>query len=183
MMKDLEDLFNYTKNFIAAMEMMPEDVQIYTEVEITKIKELYTETMDWKNETAKAEAALKPYEDPVLRPDELKQKIIALNREFQYLVNKAKTAKPKKPKKAKDEKKANDTTTIPPVDKTETPEEEDSTTTDEPSDDVAPPPTPEETTEETTQDDATEAPEAQESAPPKSEGETEHHDEENHEEL
>ena len=121
LMKDIEELFNYTSTFIKAMEILPEDTQIYTEVEITKIKELYAETVEWKNTTAKAEAALKPYEDPVLKPDELKQKIVGLNREVQYLLNKAKTAKPKKPKtdKKKSEKKANDTTTIPPVDKTE----------------------------------------------------------------
>jgi len=67
LMKDIEELFNYTSTFIKAMEILPEDAQIYTEVEITKIKELYAETVEWKNTTAKAEAALKPYEDPVLK--------------------------------------------------------------------------------------------------------------------
>jgi len=36
---------------------------------------------EWKNETVKQESALKPYEDPVLKPDDIKRKIYDLNRE------------------------------------------------------------------------------------------------------
>ena len=35
----------------------------------------------WKNETMKQELALKRYEDPILKPDELRNKIVDLNRE------------------------------------------------------------------------------------------------------
>lgn len=162
---------------------------------MTKILELYTATVEWKNTTVKAESALKPYEDPVLKPDELKQKIVALNREVQYLLNKAKTAKPKKPKtdKKKTEKKANDTTTIPPVDKTEKSGEADATQ--EPSDEEVPPPPPptedeasttEKKTPDSEDDSATEAPEVQEPAPDTDADDSKQDtrpDEENHQEL
>merc|ERR550534_2335372 len=113
---------------------------------------------------------LKPFQDPVLRPDELKAKITALNREVQYLLNKAKTAK-RKPKadKEKDEKKANDTTTIPPVDKTESDEtvtkEGEETAEEAPPTADEVPPTEEETPSSEEATETTESPQAQEAAP------------------
>uniref|UniRef100_H2YJQ2 Hypoxia up-regulated protein 1 n=1 Tax=Ciona savignyi TaxID=51511 RepID=H2YJQ2_CIOSA len=98
LMEDLESSFNYSSHFLQAVLALPEEAQIYTPVEITTLGDLIKTSVDWKNETVKAEAALKPYEDPVLKPDDIKQKLMDLNREMQYLINKAKTAKPKKPK-------------------------------------------------------------------------------------
>lgn len=52
----------------------------------------------WKNETLAEQSKLSPTEKPVLLTKDIDLKIAALDREVQYLLNKAKFAKPK-PKK------------------------------------------------------------------------------------
>lgn len=54
----------------------------------------------WKNETLAEQNKLSPTEKPVLLSKDVELKIAALDREVQYLLNKAKFAKPK-PKKEK----------------------------------------------------------------------------------
>lgn len=114
MLVDLEGMFNYTLHFIQAIKSLKEEDQIYTEVEIKTLTETLESTVDWKNATVKEESELKPFQDPVLKPADLKVKMAALNREVQYLINKAKTAKPKSKKteeSEKDSKKEETTTT------------------------------------------------------------------------
>ncbi|XP_078492250.1 hypoxia up-regulated protein 1-like [Ciona intestinalis] len=106
LIEDLESSFNYSMHFLQAVLGLPEEAQIYTPVEIKTLTDLLSETITWKNETVKAESKLQPNEDPVLKPDDVRQKMFELNREMQYLINKAKTAKPKKPKS---ESKKNET--------------------------------------------------------------------------
>ncbi|XP_076817134.1 hypoxia up-regulated protein 1-like isoform X1 [Clavelina lepadiformis] len=107
LLQDMEGLFNYSLHFLSAVKMLPEDTQIYTPVEIETLTDLLNSTISWKNETMKEEEKLKPYDDPVLKPEDLRSKMIDLNREIQYLINKAKTAKPK----TSEGKKKNETTT------------------------------------------------------------------------
>lgn len=54
----------------------------------------------WKNETLAEQNKLSPAEKPILLSKDIELKIAALDREVQYLLNKAKFAKPK-PKKEK----------------------------------------------------------------------------------
>lgn len=54
----------------------------------------------WKNETLAEQNKLTPTEKPVLLSKDIELKIAALDREVQYLLNKAKFAKPK-PKREK----------------------------------------------------------------------------------
>merc|ERR1712096_258937 len=95
---DLEVVFNYTSHFLKAVALVPEDENIYTEVEIKTLVDALNATVTWKNETVLAESLLKPYEDPVLIPKDIKMKMDSLNREVGYLYNKARNAKPKKKK-------------------------------------------------------------------------------------
>merc|ERR1739838_417305 len=103
--KDMESLFNHTSVFLKAVKALSEDDQLYTEVEIKTLADKYEEVVTWKNATVKEEAGLKPFQDPVLLPADIKAKITSLNREVSYLLNKAKTAKPKSKKSDKEEKK------------------------------------------------------------------------------
>merc|ERR1712096_437803 len=105
---DLEVVFNYTSHFLKAVALVPEDENIYTEVEIKTLVDALNATVTWKNETVLAESLLKPYEDPVLTPKDIKMKMDSLNREVGYLYNKARNAKPKK--KKTEEKKESDKT-------------------------------------------------------------------------
>merc|ERR1719457_193890 len=100
---DLETVYNYTSHFLKAIAAVPENENIYTEVEIKTLVDTLNSTVQWKNETVKAESELKPYEDPLLKPADIKQKMDSLNREVGYLYNKAKNAKPKKKKTEKKE--------------------------------------------------------------------------------
>lgn len=107
LLKDMETIFNYSFHFLAAIDALAPDDQIYTEVEVKLLITTLNDTINWKNETVKKQESLQPYEDNILKPDDVKYKIGSLNREVQYLLNKARTTKPKK----KTEKKTNGTKT------------------------------------------------------------------------
>ncbi|XP_054251566.1 hypoxia up-regulated protein 1 [Indicator indicator] len=94
----LESLLNHSTIFLKGARMIPESDQIFTEVELSTLEKVINETMIWKNETLDEQNKLSPTEKPVLLSKDVELKIAALDREVQYLLNKAKFAKPK-PKK------------------------------------------------------------------------------------
>ncbi|NXT54626.1 HYOU1 protein, partial [Pluvianellus socialis] len=96
----LESLLNHSTIFLKGARMIPESDQIFTEVELSTLEKAINETMIWKNETLAEQNKLSPTEKPVLLSKDIELKIAALDREVQYLLNKAKFAKPK-PKKEK----------------------------------------------------------------------------------
>lgn len=78
----------------------------------------------WKNETLAEQSKLAPTEKPILLSKDVELKIAALDREVQYLLNKAKFAKPRpkkentttKPDSGKNATAASETeSTIPPT--------------------------------------------------------------------
>ncbi|XP_054032035.1 hypoxia up-regulated protein 1 isoform X2 [Dryobates pubescens] len=96
----LESLLNHSTIFLKGARMIPESDQIFTEVELSTLEKAINETMMWKNETLAEQNKLSPAEKPVLLSKDVELKIAALDREVQYLLNKAKFAKPK-PRKEK----------------------------------------------------------------------------------
>lgn len=56
----------------------------------------------WKNETVAEQEKLSPTEKPVLLSKDIEAKLTLLDREVNYLLNKAKFAKPKPKDKSKD---------------------------------------------------------------------------------
>uniref|UniRef100_A0A8V5HE94 Hypoxia up-regulated protein 1 n=1 Tax=Melopsittacus undulatus TaxID=13146 RepID=A0A8V5HE94_MELUD len=96
----LESLLNHSTIFLKGARMIPESDQIFTEVELSTLEKAINETMIWKNETLAEQNKLSPTEKPVLLSKDIELKIAALDREVQYLLNKAKFAKPK-PRKEK----------------------------------------------------------------------------------
>uniref|UniRef100_A0A8C0B9H1 Hypoxia up-regulated protein 1 n=1 Tax=Buteo japonicus TaxID=224669 RepID=A0A8C0B9H1_9AVES len=96
----LESLLNHSTIFLKGARMIPESDQIFTEVELGTLEKAINETTIWKNETLAEQNKLSPTEKPVLLSKDVELKIAALDREVQYLLNKAKFAKPK-PKKEK----------------------------------------------------------------------------------
>lgn len=95
----LESLLNHSSIFLKGARMIPEVDQIFTEVELSTLEKAINETMVWKNETLAEQNKLPPTEKPVLLSKDIELKIAALDREIQYLLNKAKFAKPKLKKK------------------------------------------------------------------------------------
>ncbi|XP_074833041.1 hypoxia up-regulated protein 1 [Carettochelys insculpta] len=96
----LENLLNHSSIFLKGARMIPEADQIFTEVELSTLEKAINETVTWKNETLAEQNKLSPTEKPALLSKDIELKIAALDREVQYLLNKAKFAKPR-PKKEK----------------------------------------------------------------------------------
>ncbi|KAK5918751.1 hypothetical protein CgunFtcFv8_003487 [Champsocephalus gunnari] len=131
----LSSRLNTSSFFLRSAKLIPEDDQIFTEVELNLLEKVINETMTWKNETEAEQEKRSPKERPVLLSKDIESKVSLLERELNYLLNKAKFAKPKV--KAKNStssdksSKANNTTkekVIPPAEesadsKSESPEE------------------------------------------------------------
>ncbi|XP_063799542.1 hypoxia up-regulated protein 1 [Pseudophryne corroboree] len=95
----LDSLLNHSSIFLKSARMIPQDDQIFTDVELSTLEKLINDSWTWKNETLAEQAKLSSTDKPVLLSKDIEQKLGALDREVQYLLNKAKFSKPKpKPK-------------------------------------------------------------------------------------
>ncbi|KAK0138207.1 Hypoxia up-regulated protein 1 [Merluccius polli] len=97
----LDSMLNTSSYFLRSARMIPEDDQIFSEVELKTLEKVINDTTAWKNETVAAQDKRSPTERPVLLSKELEAKLGLLDREVNYLLNKAKFAKPKPKPKAK----------------------------------------------------------------------------------
>merc|ERR1712060_219711 len=99
LLKDLEDHFNTTKHFIAAIKdthgKQQEDDRTFTDKEIETLEEKYNEIVDWKNSTVKKQDELSPLEEPVITVKIVAEKSKSLDREASYLAKKARSWRPK----------------------------------------------------------------------------------------
>uniref|UniRef100_A0A8I3MMG0 Hypoxia up-regulated protein 1 n=2 Tax=Canis lupus familiaris TaxID=9615 RepID=A0A8I3MMG0_CANLF len=91
----LDNLLNHSSMFLKGARLIPEMDQIFTEVEMTTLEKVINETWAWKNATMAEQAKLPATEKPVLLSKDIEAKMMALDREVQYLLNKAKFAKPR----------------------------------------------------------------------------------------
>ncbi|XP_006758769.2 PREDICTED: hypoxia up-regulated protein 1 [Myotis davidii] len=102
----LDNLLNHSSMFLKGARLIPEMDQIFTEVEMTTLERVINETWAWKNATLAEQAKLPTTEKPVLLSKDIEAKMMALDREVQYLLNKAKFAKPRPKPKDKNETRA-----------------------------------------------------------------------------
>ncbi|XP_070621830.1 hypoxia up-regulated protein 1 isoform X2 [Erythrolamprus reginae] len=93
---DLESLLNHSSIFLRGARMIPEPDQLFTEVELSTLERAINETEVWKNETVAEQSKLPPTVRPVLLSKDIEMRIAGLDREVQYLLNKAKFTKPRK---------------------------------------------------------------------------------------
>ncbi|XP_023690980.2 hypoxia up-regulated protein 1 [Paramormyrops kingsleyae] len=137
----LDSMLNHSSFFLKSARLIPEDDQIFTEVELKTLEKIINETTTWKNETLAEQEKRSPTEKPVLLSKDIEAKLALLDREVNYLLNKAKFAKPKPKVKPKEKNststengkpnstEADSEKVIPPVDEpntekvTETPDE------------------------------------------------------------
>ncbi|XP_073730461.1 hypoxia up-regulated protein 1 [Misgurnus anguillicaudatus] len=98
----LESMLNTSAYFLKSAKLIPEDDQIFTDVELKTLERVINETTTWKNETVGSQEKLSPTEKPVLLSKDIEAKLSLLDREVNYLLTKAKFAKPKDKIKAKD---------------------------------------------------------------------------------
>lgn len=86
--------------------------KVFTDVEIEILEKLINETEEWKESMVKEQSAIPDYEKPKLVVEDIAFKMQALDREVKYLINKAKTFRPKpKTKPAKNKTETNNTKT------------------------------------------------------------------------
>ncbi|XP_032141140.1 hypoxia up-regulated protein 1 isoform X1 [Sapajus apella] len=102
----LDNLLNHSSMFLKGARLIPEMDQIFTEVEMTTLEKVINETWAWKNATLAEQAKLPATEKPVLLSKDIEAKMMALDREVQYLLNKAKFTKPRPRPKDKNETRA-----------------------------------------------------------------------------
>uniref|UniRef100_UPI0037E93346 hypoxia up-regulated protein 1 isoform X2 n=1 Tax=Semicossyphus pulcher TaxID=241346 RepID=UPI0037E93346 len=133
----LNSMLNTSSFFLRSAKLIPVDDQIFTDVELNLLEKVINETTTWKNETVAEQEKRSPKERPILLSKDIESKLALLDREVNYLLNKAKFAKPKSKTKAKNStssdksSKANNTAeekVIPPTEestdtKSESPEE------------------------------------------------------------
>uniref|UniRef100_A0A087Y9W7 Hypoxia up-regulated protein 1 n=1 Tax=Poecilia formosa TaxID=48698 RepID=A0A087Y9W7_POEFO len=130
LLTDLDNTLNTSNFFLRGAKLIPGDDQIFTEVELNMLEKVINETTVWKNETVAEQEKRSPHERPVLLSRDIESKLLLLQREMNYLLNKAKFAKPKPKPKAKNEtttdagNKVNATTeekVIPPTEESKNP--------------------------------------------------------------
>ncbi|XP_061904255.1 hypoxia up-regulated protein 1 [Entelurus aequoreus] len=97
----LDTMLNTSNFFLKSARLIPEDDQIFTDVELNMLEKVINETMTWRNETTAEQEKRSPKERPILLSKEIEAKLVLLDREVNYLLNKAKFAKPKSKAKAK----------------------------------------------------------------------------------
>ncbi|XP_077360542.1 hypoxia up-regulated protein 1 isoform X2 [Festucalex cinctus] len=97
----LDSMLNTSSVFLRSAKLIPEDDQFFTEVELNALEKVINETMTWRNETTAEQEKRSPKERPVLLSKDIEAKLALLDREVNYLLNKAKFAKPKSKVKAK----------------------------------------------------------------------------------
>ncbi|XP_041742318.1 hypoxia up-regulated protein 1 isoform X2 [Coregonus clupeaformis] len=97
----LESMLNHSSFFLRSAKLIPEDDQIFTDVELKTLEKVINETTTWKNTTVAEQEKRSPTERPLLLSKDIESKLSLLDREVNYLLNKAKFAKPKAKPKAK----------------------------------------------------------------------------------
>ncbi|KAM6983533.1 hypoxia up-regulated protein 1 [Tautogolabrus adspersus] len=97
----LESMLNTSSFFLRSAKLIPADDQIFTEVELNLLEKVINETTTWKNDTVAVQEKRSPKERPILLSKDIESKLALLDREVNYLLNKAKFAKPKSKAKAK----------------------------------------------------------------------------------
>uniref|UniRef100_A0A667Z6G7 Hypoxia up-regulated protein 1 n=1 Tax=Myripristis murdjan TaxID=586833 RepID=A0A667Z6G7_9TELE len=154
----LDSMLNTSSFFLKSARLIPEEDQIFTDVELKTLEKVINETTTWKNDTVAEQDKRSAKERPILLSKDIESKLALLDREVNYLLNKAKFAKPKAKAKAKNStssdksSKANNTA----EEKVIPPTEESTDKNSEKTEEVPPgeaPPT-DETTAETTDSDS-----------------------------
>ncbi|XP_047463103.1 hypoxia up-regulated protein 1 [Mugil cephalus] len=111
----LDSLLNTSSFFLRSAKLIPEDDQIFTEVELNMLEKVINDTTTWKNETLAEQEKRSLTERPILLSKDIESKLALLDREVNYLLNKAKFAKPKAKAKPKNstssEKSSSDNST------------------------------------------------------------------------
>ncbi|CAG7836274.1 unnamed protein product [Allacma fusca] len=92
----LDKMINISQGFLESSKNVPEDQQYFTEVEVTTLDKLLTETLEWRDKKLKEQEKTPLTQAPALTVRMIAEKLDALDREVKYMVNKARVNKLKK---------------------------------------------------------------------------------------
>lgn len=106
----LNNMVNISMGFLEKSKSLPEDEQLFTEVELSTLEKLVTETVTWREKKVKEQDATPFSSPPVLTVRSIAEKIDALDREVKYMVNKARVNKLNKMKDEAKKKEAENKT-------------------------------------------------------------------------
>jgi hypoxia up-regulated 1 len=77
----LERMVNISMGFLESSKVLPADEQLFTEVELTTLEKLVTETVTWREKKLKEQEKLALSDPPILTVRSIAEKIDALDRE------------------------------------------------------------------------------------------------------
>ncbi|XP_050731958.1 hypoxia up-regulated protein 1-like [Eriocheir sinensis] len=100
----LLDMINGSSTFLQKAREVPEEHQLFTDVELTTLDSLIVDTQKWMEEKMELQEARALHEDPKLTLSDVAEKWTAMDREIKYLINKAKIVKAKKDREAAEAK-------------------------------------------------------------------------------
>ena len=104
----LLEVINRTETFLNVSGHLPEEMQVFTPVEIETLNNSLIETKQFLADSEKQISESNPHEMPPVLVSDFKMKFSSLERDVMYLINKMRLAKPKpKPAKAPEKKKTN----------------------------------------------------------------------------
>jgi len=92
----LDKMINISIGFLDSSKDLSEDQQFFTEVELTTLEKLVTESVAWRDNKLEEQQKTPLTQAPVLTIRMIAEKIDALDREVKYMVNKARVNKLKK---------------------------------------------------------------------------------------
>jgi hypoxia up-regulated 1 len=94
----LVESINISFGFAAKLRNLTEELQIFTDVEMTALETLVNESMEWLTNAVAELKATPPEADPPVLSYQFEEQQRKLDREMMYLINKLKTHPPPKPK-------------------------------------------------------------------------------------
>lgn len=102
--ESLNNIFNHSLAFYdIALNMSTSEDPVFTTIELEVFSKLITSISEWWKEKNESYVKQQKYEDPVVTTEEIAAKIMELDRDLKYLMNKMRIFKPKKkvePKKS-----------------------------------------------------------------------------------
>uniref|UniRef100_T1IXH5 Hypoxia up-regulated protein 1 n=1 Tax=Strigamia maritima TaxID=126957 RepID=T1IXH5_STRMM len=107
-LKAMQELVNMSQVFLEKIRELSENEQYFTDVEIDLLEKTLNDTKEWRDTKLQEQEKRSLHEKPIMTVRSIAEKMTILDREVKYLVNKARTAKPKPKKQSVNDTKAED---------------------------------------------------------------------------
>jgi len=96
----LDKMLNISIGFLESSKSLPEDQQYFTEVELTSLEKIVSETLEWRVKKLDEQSGTPLHQAPALSVRMIADRIDSLDREVKYMLNKARVEKLRKQREA-----------------------------------------------------------------------------------